>query len=91
MMAEFLFDFFQRYDPVVMALIATLFTWFVTAAGAVPVLFVRRVNQKAMDGMLGMAAGVMIAASFWSLLAPAIEMSGGDWVPAVVGFTVRSR
>ncbi|UCE61927.1 MAG: ZIP family metal transporter, partial [Phycisphaerales bacterium] len=71
---------------VTQALIATLFTWFVTAAGAAPVLFARRVNQKMMDGMLGLAAGVMIAASFWSLLAPAIEMSGGDWRPATIGF-----
>jgi len=50
------------------------------------VLFAKRVNQKMMDGMLGLTAGIMIAASFWSLLAPAIEMSGGDWKPATVGF-----
>jgi len=62
------------------------FTWLLTAAGAAPVLFLKRFNQKVMDGMLGMAAGVMIAASFWSLLAPAIEMSGGDWKPAAIGF-----
>ncbi|UCD76929.1 MAG: ZIP family metal transporter [Phycisphaerales bacterium] len=69
-----------------MALIATLFTWFVTAAGSAPVLFARNVNKRMMDGMLGLAAGVMIAASFWSLLAPAIEMSDGDWKPAAIGF-----
>ena len=85
-MEESLLEFFSRFHPVTMALIATLFTWLVTAAGAVPVLFTRRFNQKIMDGMLGLAAGVMIAASFWSLLAPAIEMSGGDWKPAAVGF-----
>lgn len=71
---------------VVQALLATLFTWAVTAAGAALVFFTRRFNQKLMDGMLGMAAGVMIAASYWSLLAPAIEMSEGDWRPATIGF-----
>lgn len=71
---------------VVQALLATLFTWAVTAAGASLVFFTRRFDQKLMDGMLGMAAGVMIAASYWSLLAPAIEMSEGDWRPATIGF-----
>ena len=83
---QHLFEFFQPYHVVVLALIGTLFTWFLTAAGAAVVFFTRRFNQKAMDGMLGFSAGVMIAASFWSLLAPAIEMSGGSWVPAAVGF-----
>ncbi len=69
-----------------MALLATLFTWFMTAAGAIPVFFSKSFNQKILDGMLGLAAGVMIAASFWSLLNPAIEMSGGDWKPATIGF-----
>lgn len=85
-MKEQLLGFLQQYHPVTQALIATLFTWLVTAAGAASVLFIKRFNQKVMDGMLGMAAGVMIAASFWSLLAPAIEMSGGDWKPATIGF-----
>ena len=76
-MEQYLLDLFKPHHPVTMALMATLFTWFGTAAGAVPVLFTRRLNQKLMDGMLGLAAGVMIAASFWSLLAPAIELSGG--------------
>ena len=87
-MEEGLLNVFGQLHPVSAALVATLFTWFVTAAGAAPVLFTKRVNQKAMDGMLGLAAGVMIAASFWSLLAPAIEMSGGDWRPAVIGFLI---
>lgn len=70
---------------------ATSFTWFITALGASAVFFFKRVNQKVMDGMLGFAAGVMIAASYWSLLAPAIEMAEqrGDvasWIPAAVGF-----
>lgn len=79
-------DFLQQQHVVVLALLATLFTWFVTAMGASPVFFARTVNQKIMDGSLGLAAGVMIAASYWSLLAPAIEMSGGDWKPATSGF-----
>ena len=81
-----LVDFFNQFHPVTQALIATVFTWFMTAAGAAPVLFFKRFHQKAMDGMLGMAAGVMIAASFWSLLAPAIDISDGDWKPALIGF-----
>ena len=85
-MEERLLEFFGRHHPVTQALVATLFTWFVTAAGAAPVLFAKRFDKKIMDGMLGLAAGVMIAASFWSLLAPAIEMSGGDWKPAAIGF-----
>ena len=77
-------------SPVLQALLATLGTWFVTALGAFLVVFAKRSSQKLLDGALGMAAGVMIAASFWSLLAPAIEMSEalGAWrfVPALVGF-----
>ncbi len=78
--------FFENHSPVLAALMATLFTWFLTAVGAFPVFFTKNVNQRVMDGMLGMAAGVMIAASFWSLLNPAIEMSGGRWEPATIGF-----
>jgi zinc transporter, ZIP family len=77
---------FSTLNPVLQALLATLFTWGVTALGASPVFFAKSINQKLMDGLLGMAAGVMIAASYWSLLAPAIEMSNGSWVPATAGF-----
>ena len=67
-----------------------MFTWFMTSAGAVPVFFTKEVNPKVMDGLLGMAAGVMIAASFWSLLAPAITLSEDmgypGWGPPLVGF-----
>ena len=77
---------FIEFHPVFQALLATLFTWGMTAFGAVPVFFAKTIHQKIMDGMLGLAAGVMIAASYWSLLAPAIELSGGSWVPATVGF-----
>jgi ZIP family zinc transporter len=85
-MGDQLLGVLEQYHPVTQALCATLFTWLLTAAGAAPVLLTTRFNQKVMDGMLGLAAGVMIAASFWSLLAPAIEMSGGDWQPAAIGF-----
>ena len=85
-MEHYFLEFFQQFHPVTQALIATLFTYFVTALGAAPVLFTKRFDPKMMDGLLGMAAGVMIAASCWSLLAPAIEMSDGDWKPATIGF-----
>jgi ZIP family zinc transporter len=81
-----MFASFANLHPVLQALLATLFTWGVTALGATLVLFTRRINRRVLDAMLGFAAGVMIAASYWSLLAPAIEMSGGSWVPAAVGF-----
>ena len=68
-------DLFLQLHPVMQAFMATLFTWAVTAAGAAIVFFSRAVNDKLMDSMLGFAAGVMIAASFWSLLAPGIEMA----------------
>jgi ZIP family zinc transporter len=77
-------------NPVLQALFATLFTWGMTALGAALVFFGKELSRRALDGMLGFAAGVMIAASYWSLLAPAIEMSEGggvpSWFPAVVGF-----
>jgi ZIP family zinc transporter len=85
-----LITWFSEAHPVVQALVATSGTWFLTAVGAGMVFFFREVSRKALDAMLGFAAGVMIAASFWSLLAPAIEMaeeSGiAGWLPAVVGF-----
>lgn len=77
-------------SPVMQALIAGLFTWMMTALGAAMVFFFKEINRKVLNAMLGFAAGVMIAASFWSLLSPAIEMAEGGpvpaWVPAVVGF-----
>jgi ZIP family zinc transporter len=90
-------EWMQEANPVVLALLATLFTWAVTAAGAFVVLFTKSVGQRFLDGSLGMAAGVMIAASFWSLLAPAIEMAEAGngtfgwmphWVPPVIGFVL---
>ena len=83
-------DFILQFNPIMQALIATLFTWGVTAAGAALVFFTKAVNRKLMDSMLGFAAGVMIAASFWSLLAPGIEMAEQmghiPWLTAVIGF-----
>ena len=83
-------DWLQGLSPIGQALAATLFTWLVTALGAGLVFFFRTINRRVMDGMLGFAAGVMIAASFWSLLAPAIAMvenSGGiPWLPPLIGF-----
>jgi len=83
-------DSLAQLHPVLQALLGTLFTWFLTACGAAAVFFTRSVNRKLLDTMLGFAAGVMIAASFWSLLAPAIEMAEGKalpaYVPAVIGF-----
>jgi len=83
-------DFFQQFNPLTQVLIATLFTWGVTAAGSALVFFSKTINQKVMDAMLGFAAGVMIAASFWSLLAPGIEMAEQlghtPWLTATIGF-----
>lgn len=78
--------YLETLPPVLQALLATLFTWGLTALGAVPVFFTKTFNRKVLDTMLGVAAGVMVAASFWSLLAPAIELSDGSWVPATMGF-----
>ena len=66
---------FRGMDPLLQALVAGGFTWAVTALGAALVLFTRRVKDPVLDAMLGFAAGVMIAASFWSLLVPAIDMA----------------
>jgi ZIP family zinc transporter len=83
-------EWFLAQSPVMQALLGTCFTWFMTALGAGVVFFFKRIDRKLMDAMLGGAAGVMIAASFWSLLAPAIAMveeAGGiPWIPALVGF-----
>lgn len=81
---------FQTFSPALQALLAGIFTWTLTALGAAAVFLTRGIDRRVLDWMLGFAAGVMIAASFWSLLLPAIEMSAGtglpEWVPAVVGF-----
>lgn len=84
--------FFQSLHPVIQALVATCFTWVMTTLGAATVFAAKDVSKRVLDTMLGFAAGVMIAASYWSLLAPAIAMSAGGnlpaWFPAAVGFLV---
>lgn len=84
-------DWFVGLSPVWQALIASLFTWGVTALGAASVFAVKTVKVKLMDFMLGFAGGVMIAASFWSLLVPAIDMAEDvsslpSWSVASIGF-----
>jgi len=83
-------DWFYAQHPVLQALFAGTFTWGLTALGAAAVFFSRNVSRRALDSALGFTAGVMIAASFWSLLAPAIELAGQmgmiKWLPALVGF-----
>ncbi|MBN1755287.1 ZIP family metal transporter [bacterium] len=85
-------DRLLEYNPILLALGATLFTWLVTALGSSMVFFFKMINKKVLNSMLGFAAGVMIAASFWSLLKPAIEIAEEigsiPWVPALVGFLV---
>lgn len=78
-------------DPILLALVATLFTWGVTVAGAALVFLFKDIHHRVMNLMLGFTAGVMIAASFWSLLSPAIELAAKDnpdfaWFPATFGF-----
>ena len=83
-------NLFLNLNPVLQALFATLFTWFVTALGAFIVCFFKNINQKALDLLLGFASGVMIAASFWSLLSPSIELSEHlgyiKWLFPSIGF-----
>lgn len=88
-----MFDYFLALHPVVQAFIAGLFTWGCTIFGSGFVYFFRTVNQKLLDSMMGFAAGVMIAASFWSLLAPSLKYAEKDygswaWLPAAIGFLV---
>lgn len=83
-------SWFLDLSPTMQAFLATMFTWGLTAAGAGLVFFFTTIKKTTMDGMLGFAAGVMIAASFWSLLDPAIAMAESmgmvKWIPPVVGF-----
>lgn len=85
-----MFQWLSQFSPVMQAFIGTMFTWAVTALGASLVFFFKKINQNALNAMLGFAAGVMTAASFWSLLAPGIEMAGDlgqtPWLTAVIGF-----
>ncbi|HUV15898.1 MAG TPA: ZIP family metal transporter [Pelolinea sp.] len=82
--------FFSQFNPVIQSLLGTLFTWGVTALGAAGVYLSKEISRKLLDAMLGFAAGVMIAASYWSLLAPSIEISEAlgvpSFIPPAVGF-----
>ena len=87
---EAIVEFFESTNPIYGAFYATMFTWGVTALGASLVFFVRGMNRALLDGMLGFTGGVMVAASFWSLLSPGIDMSPGEGfikvLPAAIGF-----
>jgi ZIP family zinc transporter len=85
-----IFSFFGSINPILGAFYASIFTWAVTAFGASFVFLFKTMSRAVLDGMLGFAGGVMVAASFWSLLSPAIEMTSGTGFqkvfPAAVGF-----
>lgn len=89
-MFQDIINYFESIDPILAAFYATVFTWGLTAFGASFVFFFKNMNRAVLDGMLGFTGGVMVAASYWSLLAPAIEMSEGEGfvkvIPAAVGF-----
>lgn len=89
-MFEKIVDYLKGIDPVLAAFYATMFTWLVTALGAAVVFFVKSASKKLLDAMLGFTGGVMVAASIWSLLIPAIEMSDGEGfmqvLPSIIGF-----
>lgn len=91
-MTTILPDWFELLSPVYQSLLAGCFTWFITALGAAVVFVSRQVNRRLLDAMMGFAAGVMIAASFWSLLAPSISMAEAQgvtpWIPCTVGFLI---
>jgi ZIP family zinc transporter len=83
-------DIFYELNPIIQALYAGLFTWGVTALGAALVFFTKKINYPLLDSMMGFAAGVMIAASVWSLIIPSIDMAEAQgvisWLPSVIGF-----
>jgi ZIP family zinc transporter len=83
-------QWFFELNPIIQALLGGLFTWGLTALGASLVFFTKKVNYTLLDSMMGFAAGVMIAASVWSLIIPSIDMAEAQgvisWMPAVIGF-----
>jgi ZIP family zinc transporter len=89
---DVIIEYFSSISPIRGALYATIFTWFLTALGASFVFLFKTLNRAFLDGMLGFTGGVMVAASFWSLLAPGIEMSQGEGfvkvMPAAIGFAL---
>lgn len=87
---EFIPNWFLNLNPITQALLGGLFTWGVTSLGAALVFMTKTINYKLLDGMMGFAAGVMIAASVWSLIIPGIDLAEAQdmigWVPAAIGF-----
>ena len=87
---EFIPDWFLNLSPITQALLGGLFTWGVTSLGAALVFLTKTINYKVLDGMMGFAAGVMIAASVWSLIIPGIDLAEAQgmigWIPAAIGF-----
>lgn len=87
---EFIPDWFLNLSPIMQSLLGGLFTWGVTSLGAALVFMTKTINYKLLDGMMGFAAGVMIAASVWSLIIPGIDLAEAQdmigWIPAAVGF-----
>ena len=86
-----LINYFSDFQPVTLALLATVFTWLMTALGAACIFLFKKIHRGLFDGMLGFTGGIMVAASIWSLLIPAIEISKRQypdfpWMPAAVGF-----
>jgi zinc transporter, ZIP family len=83
-------DFFAQFHPIIQSLFGTLFTWGMTALGATTVFMRKSLDRKLLDWMLGFAGGVMIAASYWSLLEPALSIAEGQslpaWIPVAIGF-----
>jgi ZIP family zinc transporter len=83
-------NYFVNLNPILQTLIATTFTWGITALGALVVCFFKEMNRKVLDTTLGFSAGVMIAASFWSLLSPSLELSKElgyiEWILPCIGF-----
>lgn len=83
-------DFYVGLSPVYQALLAAICTWAITSLGAAVVFCFKEIKKGIMDALLGFSAGVMIAASFWSLLSPAIEMADSlnliPWLVAFIGF-----
>ena len=85
-------SWFANLNPIYQALISGMFTWLITAIGALIVCFFKQMNKKILDTILGFSAGVMIAASFWSLISPALELSNElgyiEWLLPAIGFIV---
>ncbi len=85
-------DYLLTLNPIILALLGGIFTWAMTALGASLVFFFKNINKTVLNTMLGFAAGVMVAASFWSLLLPALEYAENSnmpaWFPVVIGFSL---